>query len=144
MVDFVLWQSMFFGVKFETIIKGGQVSWSQAGIGVYADVRPEPICLRKKFGAVGRSPNANSVVFVSKACAELSASNSYGICKHVEAVHDIRMITRLHMIRNENTPKIDVDTTTGQITVEKDGEKIVNEPLPLAARLPLAQRYFIF
>jgi len=59
-------------------------------------------------------------------------------------VHDIRMITRLHMIRNDNTPKIDVDSTTGQITMEKDGEKIVNEPLPLAARLPLAQRYFIF
>ena len=54
------------------------------------------------------------------------------------------MITRLHMVRNENTPKIDVDMTTGQITVEKDGEKIVHEPLPLAARLPLAQRYFLF
>jgi urease alpha subunit len=66
MADLVLWQPMFFGVKPEMIIKGGQVSWSQAGIGVYADVRPEPICLRKKFGAVGRSPNANSVVFVSK------------------------------------------------------------------------------
>lgn len=66
MADLVLWQPMFFGVKPEIIIKGGQVSWSQGGLGVYADVRPEPICLRKKFGAVGRSPNANSVVFVSK------------------------------------------------------------------------------
>lgn len=66
MADLVLWQPMFFGVKPEMIIKGGQVSWSQSGIGVYADVRPEPVCLRKKFGAVGRSPNANSVVFVSK------------------------------------------------------------------------------
>ena len=66
MADLVLWQPMFFGVKPEVIIKGGQISWSQAGIGVYADVRPEPVCLRKKFGAVGRSPNANSVVFVSK------------------------------------------------------------------------------
>ncbi|UJR28719.1 hypothetical protein I4U23_009948 [Adineta vaga] len=144
MADLVLWQPMFFGVKPEIIIKGGQISWSQSGIGIYADIRPEPICLRKKFGAVGRSPNANSVVFVSKACAELSASNSYGICKHVEAVHDIRMITRLQMIRNDNTPKVDVDPTSGQITVEKDGEKVVNEPLPLAARLPLAQRYFMF
>ena len=79
-----------------------------------------------------------------QACAELSASNSYGICKHIEAVHDIRTITRLHMIRNENTPKVEVDTATGQITVEKDGEKVVHEPLPLAARLPLAQRYFLF
>jgi urease alpha subunit len=66
MADLVLWHPMFFGVKPEMIIKGGQVSWSQAGIGVYGDVRPEPVCLRKKFGAVGRSPNANSVVFVSK------------------------------------------------------------------------------
>ena len=70
MADLVLWQPMFFGVKPEMIIKGGQVSWSQAGIGSYADLRPEPICLRKKFGAVGRSPNANSVVFVSKVCLE--------------------------------------------------------------------------
>ena len=54
------------------------------------------------------------------------------------------MITRLQMIRNENTPKIDIDGTTGQITMEKDGEKTTSEPLPLAARLPLAQRYFIF
>ncbi|CAF1081980.1 unnamed protein product [Adineta ricciae] len=144
MADLVLWQPMFFGVKPEMIIKGGQISWSQSGLGVYADVKPEPICLRKKFGAVGRSPNANSIVFVSKACAELSASNSYGICKHVEAVHDIRMITRLHMVRNEQTPKVDVDQTTGHITIEKDGEKTVNESLPFATRLPLAQRYFIF
>jgi len=71
MADLVLWQPMFFGVKPEMIIKGGQVSWSQSGIGVYADVRPEPICLRKKFGAVGRSPNANSVVFVSKVIISL-------------------------------------------------------------------------
>lgn len=54
------------------------------------------------------------------------------------------MITRSQMIRNDNTSKIDVDTTNGQITVEKDGEKSVHEPLPLAARLPLAQRYFMF
>ena len=87
--------------------------------------------------------NDNSPLYI-KACAELSASNSYGICKHVEAVHDIRMITRLHMVRNEHTPKVDVDQTTGQITIEKDGEKTVNESLPFATRLPLAQRYFIF
>ena len=48
------------------------------------------------------------------------------------------------MIENENTPKVDVDMSSGQITVEKDGEKTVHEPLPLASQLPLAQRYFIF
>ena len=48
------------------------------------------------------------------------------------------------MIRNETTPKIEVDTKTGQITVEKDSEKVVHDPLPMASRLPLAQRYFIF
>jgi hypothetical protein len=47
------------------------------------------------------------------------------------------------MIRNENTPKIDVDVTSGQITVEKDGEKIIHEPLPLAARLPLVVFVFV-
>ena len=59
-------------------------------------------------------------------------------------MHDIRTVTRLHMIRNEITPKVDVDMSTGQITLEKDGEKVVQEALPLASRLPLAQRYFIF
>lgn len=48
------------------------------------------------------------------------------------------------MIRNENTPKIDVDSNTGQITLEKNGEKVVHEALPLTSRLPLAQRYFMF
>lgn len=79
-----------------------------------------------------------------QACAELSVSNSYGICKHIEAVHDIRMTTRLRMIQNSITPKIEVDTTTGQITVEKDGNKQIHQPLPLASQLPLAQRYFMF
>jgi urease alpha subunit len=54
------------------------------------------------------------------------------------------MITRLHMIRNDITPKVDVDTITGGITVEKDGEKTIHKAIPLATRLPLAQRYFIF
>ncbi|CAF0880370.1 unnamed protein product [Didymodactylos carnosus] len=163
MADLVLWQPAFFGVKPEMIIKGGQVSWSQSGIGLYADVRPQPVCFRKKFGAMGRSPSANSLLFVSKACAELNTSNTYGIFKHIEAVRDIRNATRLSMIHNVTAPKIDgnkrisdcterimffafvlVDTTTGQITSEKDGVKTVNEPLPQAARLPLAQRYFMF
>ncbi len=63
MADLVLWKPEFFGIKPEIIIKGGQIAWAQNGTALS---KCEPIKLRKQFGSYGKSPCANSVVFVSK------------------------------------------------------------------------------
>jgi urease alpha subunit len=63
MADLVLWKPAFFGVKPEMIVKGGQIAWAQYG-STYS--MSEPIRLRKQFGSYGKSPSANSVLFVSK------------------------------------------------------------------------------
>lgn len=65
MADLVLWKPAFFGVKPEIVIKGGQITWSQNGA-TYSNC--EPIKFRKQFGSLGKSPCANSVLFISKVC----------------------------------------------------------------------------
>lgn len=52
MADLVLWKPEFFGAKPEMVIKGGQI-----------------VCSSRNtitFGAYGKSPCANSVLFISK------------------------------------------------------------------------------
>lgn len=63
MADLVLWKPAFFGVKPEIVIKGGQLTWSNNGIS-YPNC--EPIKFSKQFGSYGKSPCANSVLFISK------------------------------------------------------------------------------
>ena len=64
MADLVMWKPEFFGVRPEIVIKGGQIVWSQHGC--TNQISSEPVKMRKQFGNFGKSPCANSVVFISK------------------------------------------------------------------------------
>ncbi len=63
MADLVLWNPAFFGVKPEMVIKGGQIAYAQNG---YTSHNFQPVKFSKQFGSLGKSPCANSVVFISK------------------------------------------------------------------------------
>ena len=104
MADLVLWKPEFFGAKPQMIIKGGQLIWSANTLNNIS------ICSNRNSqlnGAFGKSPSANSVLFISKASFEVGATNTYGICKHVEPVRDCRSLNRVqHMQPLSFSPRI--------------------------------------
>ena len=63
----------------------------------------------------------------------------YGLQKTVEAVKNVRQLTKKDMILNAATPDISVDPET--YIVKADGLPLTCLP---ADRLPLAQNYFLF
>lgn len=98
MADLVLWRPEFFGVKPELIIKGGQIVWSAHNL----SHKNSHSC-----GSMGKSPCANSVLFISKASFEVGATNTYGISKHVEPVRDCRMLSRVqNMMPANSVPRV--------------------------------------
>ncbi|RNA43460.1 urease isoform X1 [Brachionus plicatilis] len=86
MADLVLWRPEFFATRPEIVIKGGQIVSSELN----SFERTNQV-----LGVCGKSPCANSVVFISKASYEIGATNTYGICKHVEPIRDCRSLNRI-------------------------------------------------
>ncbi|XP_013379663.1 uncharacterized protein LOC106151113 isoform X1 [Lingula anatina] len=145
LADLVLWQPAFFGAKPEIIVKGGQIAWAQMGMPNASIPTPEPVRQRKMFGAYGKSVGANSVIFVSKACAKSGVTTTYGISKRAVAVDSCRGLTKAAMAFNDLLPKITVDPDSYKVTVETaDHPEGQHLTCPPANRLALAQRYFIF
>ena len=65
MADLVLWRPEFFGSKPEIVIKGGQIVWSAQSLSNNTINSSKNSQL---FGTFGKSPCANSVLFISKVC----------------------------------------------------------------------------
>ncbi len=139
LADLVLWSPAFFGVKPETIIKGGTIVAAQMGDPNASIPTPQPVHYRPMFGAFGRALTASSVVFVSKAALRGGLRNKLGVAKEFVAVDNTRKITKKNMIHNGATPDIKVDPETYEVTA--DGELLTCPP---AEVLPMAQRYFLF
>jgi urease subunit alpha len=139
LADLVLWKPAFFGVKPEMIVKGGFIAWSVMGDANASIPTPQPVLYRPMFGSFGGATAATSVTFTSKAALSVGLPQKLGLQKRAAAVRDCRRIGKKDMIRNDATPKIEVDPETYEVRV--DGELIGCEP---AAVLPLAQRYFLF
>jgi urease subunit alpha len=101
--DIVLWHPAFFGVKPEMVIKvvsptmqriqhlshcvqGGMIACSQMGDPNASIPTPEPVLMRKMFGAYGLAAAAHSIAFVSRASLEQGTVQTYGLNKKVEPV----------------------------------------------------------
>src|SRR5712692_7555405 len=139
LADLVLWSPAFFGVKPDTIIKGGSIIAAQMGDPNASIPTPQPVHCRPMFGAYGRALTASSVVFVSKAAARSGLARKLGIQKTFVAVEHTRDISKKSMVHNGATPNITVDPETYEVTA--DGELLTCAP---AEVLPMAQRYFLF
>lgn len=63
----------------------------------------------------------------------------YGLEKRVEAVGNVRKLTKLDMRWNDALPLIEVDPET--YTVKADGEVLTCQP---ATSVPLSRNYFLF
>jgi urease subunit alpha len=139
LADLVIWKPAFFGVKPETILKGGFIAWANMGDPNASIPTPQPTFYRPQFAAHGRALASTSVTFVSSASLESGGLNALNLTKRLVAVKNCRNITKKDLPFNDAMPKITVDPDT--YTVTADGEELRCEPLSI---LPMAQRYFLF
>ncbi|WKX74560.1 urease subunit alpha [Streptomyces sp. XD-27] len=139
LADLVLWDPAFFGVKPQLVIKGGQIAYAQMGDANASIPTPQPVLPRPMFGAIGRSPAANSVNFVTATALEDGLTERLGLGKRFAAIRGTRGLTKADMRGNDARPRVEVDPDTFTVTI--DGEAVEPEP---AAELPMAQRYFLF
>jgi len=139
LADLVIWKPAFFGVKPETIVKGGLIAWANMGDPNASIPTPQPTMYRPQFGAFGKALAATSITFVSAASLESGDLKKLNLSKRLVAVQGCRHITKRDLPFNDSLPKITVDPDT--YTVTADGEPLRCEPLSV---LPMAQRYFLF
>ncbi|KAL0385384.1 UNVERIFIED_CONTAM: Urease [Sesamum radiatum] len=139
LADLVLWKPSFFGVKPEMVLKGGTIAWSDMGDPNASIPTPEPVMMRPMFGAFGKAGSTNSIAFISKAALDSGVKDEYGLKKRVEAVSNVRRLTKLDMKLNDALPHITVDPET--YTVTADGEVLT---CTAATTVPLSRNYFLF
>jgi len=139
LADLVIWKPAFFGVKPETVLKGGLIAWANMGDPNASIPTPQPTFYRPQFGAFGKALSSTSVTFVSAAALESGALDRLSLTKRLVAVRNCRSVTKADLPFNDAMPAITVDPET--YTVTADGRELRCEPL---AVLPMAQRYFLF
>ena len=139
LADLVVWSPAFFGVKPDMVLKAGTIAAALMGDPNASIPTPQPVHYRPMFGAYGRSLQASSLTFVSKAALENEAVRSLGLQRELVAVTGVRAVGKKQMIHNDSTPHIEVDPETYE--VRADGQLLTCEPADV---LPMAQRYFLF
>jgi urease subunit alpha len=139
LADLVIWKPAFFGVKPETILKGGLIAWANMGDPNASIPTPQPTMYRPQFGGFGKAIARTAITFVSAASLESGELEKLHLSKRLVAVKNCRNISKKDLPFNDAMPKITVDPDT--YTVTADGEALQCEPLSI---LPMAQRYFLF
>ena len=137
--DLVLWDPAFFGVKPDVVIKGGQIAASVMGDPSASIPTPQPQLKRHAFAAHGSAVASSSITFLSRAALDAGVPARLGLAKEVRAVHGCRSVRKEDLRHNGETPRIEVDPQTYEVTV--DGEAVTCDPVHT---VPLAQRYFLF
>ena len=138
MADIVLWPINSFGAKPKMVIKGGMVNWAVMGDPNGSIPTVEPTFYRPMFGAHPRATASTCITFISGEAHDRGVHRELALGRVIEPVRKSRNITKRQMVRNDRTPKIEVDPETYQVRV--DGELAT---VPPAERLSLAQLYFL-
>src|SRR5688572_13424909 len=109
LADLVIWKPAFFGVKPETILKGGLIAWANMGDPNASIPTPQPMMYRPQFGAFGKAIHSTSLTFVSQAALDSGSLDDLGLQKKLVAVKGCRSITKADLPFNDAMPKITVD-----------------------------------
>jgi urease subunit alpha len=139
LADLVLWKPAFFGYRPELVLKSGAIAYAAMGDPAASIPTPQPVRMLPMWATYGAAAAHTSVTFVSALSLESGAYAAYDGERALVAVRGTRTIGKRDMVRNDATPRIDVDPSTYE--VRADGELLTCEPL---AVLPLAQRYALF
>ncbi|AZV41581.1 urease subunit alpha [Peribacillus asahii] len=137
--DLVVWDPAFFGVKPDLVLKGGMIAASIMGDPNASIPTPQPVTYRPMFASFGKATAATSITFLSKAAYEAGVHHELGLNKLIKPVSNVRQLQKKDMKFNGETPVIEVDPQTYEVTV--DQQLITCEPAEI---LPMAQRYFLF
>ncbi len=137
--DLVLWNPAMFGVKPETILKGGMIIASKMGDANASIPTPQPVQYTKMFGSYGLAKSRTCITFVSQYAYEAGIRERLHLSKIVLPVKHCRDIGKKDMKNNDVLADIQVNPETYEVRV--DGELITCEP---AESLSLTQRYFMF
>jgi urease subunit alpha len=138
LADIVLWPVGFFGVKPALVVKGGAIAWSLMGNANASIPTVEPVLYRPMFGAHPSVIEHTCLTFMSKASIDAGVPRELGLRRRPVAVANTRKLGKRDMLRNDATPRIEVNPDTYEVRV--DGELATCPP---AQTLPLAQRYFL-
>jgi urease subunit alpha len=139
LADLVIFRPALFGVKPETVLKGGFIAWANMGDPNASIPTPQPTFYRPQFGAAGAALGSTCLTFVSAAALEAGSLAGLSLRRRLEPVRRCRQLGKRDMVLNAALPRIEVDPETYE--VRADGELLRCEP---ARELPLAQRYFLF
>ncbi|WP_347248676.1 urease subunit alpha [Zoogloea sp.] len=138
LADLVIWKPAFFGVKPSLILKGGMIAAAAMGDANASIPTPQPVHYKPMFGAFAGGLKT-SLTFVSQAALANGNLDELNLLKPLEAVRNIRGVTKSSMILNDWQGEISVDPETYEVRAA--GEVLTCEP---ASVLPMAQRYFLF
>ena len=138
MADIVLWRPAFFGAKPELIVKGGFIAWGAMGDSAASLMTCEPLQMRPQWGAFGRAKQDLSACFVNPRAIANDIAGKLDLSKNLLPTRGVRKLNKQHMLHNDITPKIVVDSQTFDVFV--NGELATCEP---ATELPLAQKYML-
>ncbi|MYM31264.1 urease subunit alpha [Duganella sp. CY15W] len=136
--DLVLWKPAFFGVKPQTILKGGMIAAALMGDPNASIPTPQPVHYRPMFGSFGGGLK-KSFTFVSQSAYDAGIGDQLRLNKTLIVASGMRALRKSDMIHNDLTPRMEVNPETYE--VRANGELLVCEP---ASQLPMAQRYFLF
>ncbi|UOQ84963.1 urease subunit alpha [Gracilibacillus salinarum] len=139
LADMVIWDPKFFGVKPETVVKGGMIAYAQMGDPNASIPTPQPVMMRPMFGSLGKAKYSTAITFVSQAAYEGKVHESLGLSKMIRPVKNCRNVQKKDLPLNGATPSIEVDPETYEVKL--NGIIITCEPF---SEVAMAQRYFLF
>ncbi|MFM7150910.1 MAG: urease subunit alpha [Gemmataceae bacterium] len=137
MADLVLWEPALFGAKPRFVIKGGFINWSPMGDPNASLPTPQPVIYRPMFGSFGSTLSKTCITFVSRQAYDEGIAQKYGLQRIVMPVYGTRTLTKKHMVRNNLTPKIEVDSQTFAVKVNG-----VHATAPASKKISLNQLLF--
>ena len=137
--DLVIWDPAFFGVKPDTIIKGGFIAAAKMGDANASIPTPQPVIMKNMWGAYGKARTNTAITFVSKTAFDAGIKDKLDLEKIILPVKNCRNIGKKDMILNDKTPDIQVDPDTYMVKI--DGVQVDSEP---SDSLPLSRRYYLF
>ncbi|MFF4771465.1 urease subunit alpha [Microtetraspora fusca] len=137
LADIVLWRPQYFGAKPQLVLKAGFPAFGVTGDPNASTDACEPLVLGPQFGAHGATAADLSVAFVSEAAAAAESDRMPTRRRRV-GVRNTRGIGPSAMVRNVRTGRVQVDASTGRVTL--DGDLVSSPP---AQSVSLNRLYFL-
>ncbi|MFI5530494.1 urease subunit alpha [Kitasatospora sp. NPDC051853] len=136
LADIVLWRPDHFGAKPQLVLKSGFPAYGVTGDPNASTDRCEPLVLGPQFGAHGATAADLSVAFVARAAVD--NGDTLPTRRRRVAVRGTRGIGPADMVRNARTGTVQVEATTGLVSL--DGEPLRSAP---ADSVSLSRLYFL-